>query len=118
MICYGRFPKFHSVFWAETLAHWNPTSCPKNILNEFVRIRDSQIESSKVEIMETDRIGQALLAATVGFFAYVEGAGAQRPLRWPKFSFRRHIIVMLYHFMLCSVMYATTISNISSPPPT
>ena len=24
-----RFPKFHRVFWAETLAHWNPTSCQK-----------------------------------------------------------------------------------------
>ena len=42
-------------FWAETLAHWNPTSCQKNIHNQFVRIWDSQIENSKIEIMETDR---------------------------------------------------------------
>ena len=45
-------------FWAETLAHWNPTSCRKTIRNSFARIWDSQIESSKIEIMETDRTGQ------------------------------------------------------------
>ena len=30
---YSRFPKYHSVFRAETLAHWNPTSCQTNIHN-------------------------------------------------------------------------------------
>ena len=44
--------------WAETLAHWNPTSCQKSIHNCFVRIWDSQIENSKIEIMETDRTSQ------------------------------------------------------------
>ena len=42
-------------FWAETLAHWNPTSRQKNIHNQFARIRGSQVENSKTEIMETDR---------------------------------------------------------------
>ena len=44
-----------SCFWAETLPHWNPTSCQRDIHNEFVRIWDSQIEDSKIEIVETDR---------------------------------------------------------------
>ena len=49
------FRNFIVFVWAETLAHWNPTSCQKNIHNQFVRIWDSQIENSKIEIMETDR---------------------------------------------------------------
>ena len=49
------FRNFIVFFRAETLAHWNPTSCQTNIHNEFVRIRDSQTENSKIEIMETDR---------------------------------------------------------------
>ena len=31
--------------WAKTLAHWNPTSCRKNIHNQFVQVWDSQIEN-------------------------------------------------------------------------
>ena len=46
----GRFPKFHRVFWAETLAHWNPTSCQQVIHNWFVRIWDSQIEIRRLKL--------------------------------------------------------------------
>ena len=49
------FRNFIVLFWAETLARWNPTSCQKNIHYYFVRIWDSQIDNSKIEIMETDR---------------------------------------------------------------
>ena len=49
------FRSFLVFSWAETLAHWNPTSRQKNNHNRFVRIWDSQIENSKIEIMETDR---------------------------------------------------------------
>ena len=50
------FRNFIVFFWAETLAHWNPTSRQKDLHNQFVRIWDSQIEISKIEIMETDRM--------------------------------------------------------------
>ena len=55
------FRNFIVFFWAETLAHWNPISCQKNIHNWFVRIWDSQIENSKIEIMETDRARCAII---------------------------------------------------------
>ena len=50
------FRSFIVFFGVETLAHWNPTSCQKNIHNYLFRIWDSQIENSKIEMMETDRI--------------------------------------------------------------
>ena len=58
------FRNFIVFCWAETLAHWNPTSCQKkSIHNEFVRIWDSQIENSKIEIMETGCKGKLALAS-------------------------------------------------------
>ena len=64
---YGQFPKFHSVFvgprpWHIEIRHRVKT----NIHNEFVRIGDSHIEISKIEIMETDRIqvSQSILRDT------------------------------------------------------
>ena len=52
---YGQFPKFNRVFWAETLAHWNPTSCQKTSTINLFGFQ-TQIENSKIGIMETDGI--------------------------------------------------------------
>ena len=43
---YGRFPKFHRFFLAETLAHWNPTSCHKKTST----INLSRFETLKLKI--------------------------------------------------------------------
>ena len=59
------FRNFIVFLWAETLAHWNPTSCQKNIHNQFVRIRDSQIENSKIEIMETDGKSYVIIIVSI-----------------------------------------------------
>ena len=54
-VLYGRFPKCHSVFWGRDPGTLKSDIVSKNIHNYFVRIWDSQIENSKIEIMETDR---------------------------------------------------------------
>ena len=91
------------------LAHWNPTSCQTNIHNEIARIWDSRIESSKIEIMETDRRGpggQLLLTAT-------PGSAARRRSRRP--CVRRPAVCGLYYTILYytilyySILWYTTI---------
>ena len=52
---YGRFPKFHRVFLGRDPGTLKSNIVSKNIHNQFVRIWDSQIEKSKIKIMETDR---------------------------------------------------------------
>ena len=53
---YGRFPKFHRVFSGRDPGTLKSDIVSKNIHNQFARIWDSQIENSKIEIMETDRV--------------------------------------------------------------
>ena len=55
IIIYGRFPKFHRVLLGRDPGTLKSDIVSKKVHNWFVRIWDSQIENSKIEIMETDR---------------------------------------------------------------
>ena len=76
------FRNFIVFSWAETLAHWNPTSCQKSIHNEFVRIWDSQIENSKIEIMETDRNVQD--CGDASFIVQLAGVAENQACFWKR----------------------------------
>ena len=47
---YGRFPKFHRVFWAGTLAHWNPTSCQKKSTINLLGVETLKLKIRRLKL--------------------------------------------------------------------